>query len=163
MVIYKVWVSKWPSLHRYNNFWILGAKSYTWYSYASLRYLYHAQCWHQDLIQPAAGGPIWTQTKVARCYHVQILRNFHPWKIRVKMHCRKINYHASWLVYASCPCSLLAYALGMRKTSQSSIIRIKLCTVWQAVHYTFGITPPLSIINMGSWLNGYPEKLKNKY
>ena len=33
--------------------------------------------------------------------------------------------------------------------------------VWQAIQYTFGVTPPVNITcMMGSWLNGYPAKLK---
>jgi hypothetical protein len=35
--------------------------------------------------------------------------------------------------------------------------------VWQAVYFTFGINPPVSIANMlGSWLNQYTAKLKKQ-
>ena len=35
--------------------------------------------------------------------------------------------------------------------------------VWQAIQYTFGVTPPVNITcMMGSWLNGYPAKLKKQ-
>jgi len=35
--------------------------------------------------------------------------------------------------------------------------------VWQAIQYTFAVTPPVNITcMMGSWLNGYPAKLKKQ-